>query len=54
MFTRLREPGRRDVHHEVCDEVAGVGDAALLVQQCPPSPPQSLREQLVLLQQLEG
>lgn len=54
MFTWLREPGRRDVHHKACDEMAGVGDAAMVAQQCPPSPPQSLSEQLVLLRLLEG
>lgn len=54
VFIQLEEQGLSDVHHEACDEVAGVGDAAVVSQQCPPSPPQSLSKQLVLLQQLES
>lgn len=53
-FTWLKEPGLHDVHHTACDAAAGVGDATVVSQWCPPSPPQSLTEQLVLLQQLES
>lgn len=44
MFTHLREQGLNDVHHKACDEVAGVGDAAVVSQQCLPSPSQNLSE----------
>lgn len=54
VFAWLKEQGLGDVHHEACDEVAGAGAAAVVSQQHPPSVPQSLSEQLGLLQQLEN
>lgn len=54
VFTWLKEQGLSDAHCRAFDGEAGVEDAAVVSQQCPPRLSQSLSEQFVLLQQTES